>query len=97
MLAANDDSQLNVDDLIERLLEGQSINKHCRTIPMLGFFLFKVRECRPPGKLVEMSEQEMYHLCDKSKDIFLSQPMLLELKAPINICGTFKGELNWFH
>jgi hypothetical protein len=34
-----------------------------------------------------MSEQEIHLLCDKSKEIFLSQPMLLELEAPINICG----------
>ena len=43
-----------------------------------------------------MSEQEMYHLCDRSKDVFLNQPMLLELEAPINICGTFLDEFS-FH
>jgi serine/threonine-protein phosphatase PP1 catalytic subunit len=34
-----------------------------------------------------MSEQEMNFLCNKSKEIFLRQPMLLELEAPIKICG----------
>jgi serine/threonine-protein phosphatase PP1 catalytic subunit len=34
-----------------------------------------------------MSEQEINLLCNKSKEIFLSQSMLLELEAPINICG----------
>jgi Serine-threonine protein phosphatase N-terminal domain len=34
-----------------------------------------------------MGEQEMNQLCDKAKKIFLRQAMLLELEAPINICG----------
>ena len=42
-----------------------------------------------PGKLVQLHEEEMNILCDKSQDIFLKQPMLLELNAPIKICGNF--------
>ncbi len=46
-----------------------------------------MRESDPKGKLVQISEQEMNILCNKSKEIFLSQPMLLELEAPIKIFG----------
>ena len=62
MSADGNDSQLDIDNLLERLLAD-------------------------PGKPVQMSEQEMNLLCAKAKDIFLNQPMLLELKAPIKICG----------
>ncbi|KAF0988579.1 hypothetical protein HZS_2365 [Henneguya salminicola] len=31
-------------------------------------------------------------LCIKSREIFLSQPILLELEAPINICGDVHGQ-----
>lgn len=42
-----------------------------------------------PGKQVQLSEQEIRYLCVKSRQIFLSQPILLELEAPIKICGNF--------
>ena len=35
----------------------------------------------------KISEQEIMCLCLKSKEIFKNQPMLLELSAPIKICG----------
>lgn len=41
-----------------------------------------------PGKQVQLSEAEIRHLCLKSKEILLQQPNLLELDAPIKICGT---------
>lgn len=48
--------------------------------------LLEVRGCRP-GKTVQMSENEIRALCHKSREIFLSQPILLELEAPLKICG----------
>ena len=48
--------------------------------------LLEVRGCRP-GKIVQMSEGEVRGLCLKSREIFLSQPILLELEAPLKICG----------
>lgn len=42
-----------------------------------------------PGKQVQLSESEIRQLCSASKDIFLQQPNLLELEAPIKICGIF--------
>lgn len=47
-----------------------------------------VRRCRP-GKSVQMTEQEVRGLCLKSREIFLQQPILLELEAPLSICGMF--------
>lgn len=41
-----------------------------------------------PGKQVQLSESEIRQLCMQSKEIFLHQPNLLELEAPIKICGT---------
>ena len=40
-----------------------------------------------PGKQVQLSESEIRQLCLVSKEIFLRQPNLLELQAPIKICG----------
>ena len=40
-----------------------------------------------PGKTVQMTEAEVRGLCLKSREIFLQQPILLELEAPLKICG----------
>lgn len=45
-----------------------------------------VRGCRP-GKSVQMTEAEVRGLCLRSREIFLQQPILLELEAPLKICG----------
>jgi len=39
-----------------------------------------------------MSEAEVRGLCLKSREIFLQQPILLELEAPLKICGERVGE-----
>jgi len=50
--------------------------------------LVVVRGSRP-GKNVQLAENEIRGLCLKSREIFLSQPILLELEAPLKICGWF--------
>ena len=46
----------------------------------------------PPGTLVNLSEDDIRLLCMRSKPILLAQPMLLELEAPIKICGDVHGQ-----
>ena len=48
--------------------------------------LIEVRGNRP-GKTVKLQEYEIQYLCTRSREIFMSQPMLLELEAPIHVCG----------
>lgn len=44
--------------------------------------LLEVRGSRP-GKTVQLLETEIRYLCTKAREIFISQPILLELEAPI--------------
>ena len=44
---------------------------------------------KKPGKAVSLTEDDLKHLCTKSREIFITQPNLLELEAPIKICGKF--------
>lgn len=60
--------------------QNNSTNKH------FSISIQTVRRCRP-GKSVQMTEQEVRGLCLKSREIFLQQPILLELEAPLSICG----------
>ena len=46
----------------------------------------------PPGTEVNLSEELLFKIVKKSRDIFMSQPMLLEVSAPINICGDTHGQ-----
>ena len=43
-------------------------------------------------KRVNLSEAEILALCRKAREVFLSQPMLLELMAPIKIVGDIHGQ-----
>ncbi|KAI3721244.1 hypothetical protein L2E82_32250 [Cichorium intybus] len=44
------------------------------------------------GKLVQLSEAEIKQLIVASREIFINQPNLLELEAPIKICGDIHGQ-----
>ena len=42
---------------------------------------------------MQLTEQEIRQLCMTAKEIFMSQPNLLELEAPIKICGASRSVL----
>jgi serine/threonine-protein phosphatase PP1 catalytic subunit len=50
--------------------------------------LTEIRSTRH-GKQVQISETGIKQICAAAREIFLQQPNLLELEAPIKICGKF--------
>ena len=48
--------------------------------------LLDVRGARP-GKEVNLPEAQITQLVTKAKDVLMSQPVLLNLQAPIKVCG----------
>ena len=52
--------------------------------------LLQVRVSRP-GRLVHLTEKEIHFLCSTSKQIFLEQPVFLELEAPFKVAGDIHG------
>ncbi|KAJ6565936.1 serine/threonine-protein phosphatase PP2A catalytic subunit [Mycena vulgaris] len=53
--------------------------------------LLEVRGNRP-GKSVKLQEYEIQYLCAKAREIMITQPILLELEAPIKVCGDIHGQ-----
>ncbi|RZR89810.1 hypothetical protein BHM03_00017596, partial [Ensete ventricosum] len=49
------------------------------------------------GRQVKLFEAEIRQLCIEAKKVFLSQPNLLELHAPIKICGKFGSSSSLFN
>jgi serine/threonine-protein phosphatase PP1 catalytic subunit len=45
-----------------------------------------------PKKDVDLEESEIKFLISKSKKIFMSQPIFLELESPITVCGDIHGQ-----
>ncbi|ETO32393.1 Seven-like Phosphatase [Reticulomyxa filosa] len=53
--------------------------------------LLSVRQ-EKPGTLVALDESDIEAICQKSRDLFMSQPMLLELEPPLKIVGDIHGQ-----
>lgn len=47
---------------------------------------------KKPGTPIDLQANDITQLCMQARDIFLNQPMLLELGAPIKICGDTHGQ-----
>jgi serine/threonine-protein phosphatase PP1 catalytic subunit len=45
-----------------------------------------------PGKMVSIPEGQLKALGSTAKDVFLAQPALVELEAPMKICGDIHGQ-----
>lgn len=53
--------------------------------------LLDVRTAKP-GKMVKLTEQQILGLIRTAKTIFMEQPMLVEVTAPVKVCGDIHGQ-----
>ena len=49
---------------------------------------------QPPGTEVNLPEDQICKIVRAVRAIFMSQPMLIEIKAPVNICGDTHGQFS---
>lgn len=54
--------------------------------------LIKVKTRHPTAQHVQLSEESVEFLNTQSRQIFMDQPMLIELEAPLKICGDIHGQ-----
>lgn len=55
--------------------------------------LLEVRHHKP-GKMVKLQEQEILAIIKLARSVFLSQNMLVEVEAPVRICGDVHGQFS---
>ena len=53
--------------------------------------LLEVRTAKP-GKMVKLQEQDILGLIRTVKSVFMEQPMLVEVAAPVKVCGDVHGQ-----
>lgn len=63
-------------------------------IPLMFFVFSSGNSMKLVLKNIQLTEAEIRGLCVKSSEIFMSQPMLLELEAPLKICGDVHGQFS---
>jgi serine/threonine-protein phosphatase PP1 catalytic subunit len=52
------------------------------------------KELNPITQNNQLNPEEIKFLCTKSLEIFMEEPVLLEVSAPVNICGDTHGQYN---
>ncbi len=62
------------------------------SIKHLDNFIQEMKIFDKNTKQLDISEEWINFLCEKSKNIFKKQPMLIELCAPVNVCGDIHGQ-----
>lgn len=53
--------------------------------------MLEVRNSKP-GKIVKLEESVILGIIRTVKNIFMSQPMLVEVQAPLKVCGDVHGQ-----
>ena len=46
-----------------------------------------------PGTMVNLEEETITQLCMTARDVFMTQPILVEVEATIKICGDIHGQV----
>ena len=52
------------------------------------------KELNPITQNNQLTQDEIKFLCTKALEVFMEEPVLLEITAPVNICGDTHGQYN---
>ncbi|KAH7160730.1 Metallo-dependent phosphatase-like protein [Dactylonectria macrodidyma] len=89
-----EDTDPDIDDIIAQWATQANELKEENTDPDIDDIidLFIEPRGKPPGAKVEVTRNLVIYLCKKARDIFFAQPILLELMAPLKVCGDIYGQ-----
>jgi serine/threonine-protein phosphatase PP1 catalytic subunit len=60
---------------------------------LLDKFL-KLRTRHPKHQVLQLDRETVQALCDEARNVFMEQEMLLEVEAPLNLCGDVHGQFH---
>lgn len=64
----------------------------------LDALIEQIKECRNSkslqGNTCNLHENVVKYLCMTCREIFMNEPMLLQVKAPLNVCGDIHGQFS---
>ena len=75
------------------MMRGRSIDENDAWVDSIIDTMISARN-RKAGNALDLQMNDMTLLCNQAREIVLHQPMLLELGAPIKICGDIHGQYN---
>ena len=84
--------ELDIDLIIDKLLE---VRRYLIIYPLyiyIYIYMYIYIYSARPGKQVNLSEAEIRGICLTVREIFVKQPILLELEAPLKVCGDVHGQ-----
>lgn len=67
----------------------ESASEHWSAAPLIEQLL---QPRTRPGDFIPMRLSDIMMLCERARTVFQSQPVLLELDAPVNLCGDIHGQ-----
>jgi len=75
-------------------LKRRRSEEHCADLDIDSILdkLLAVRKRHPSGQIVQLGADIVQSLCARAKEVFTDQPMLLELEAPLSLCGDVHGQ-----
>jgi len=56
--------------------------------------LVRLKKRAPQGQQLFLPQEKVYQMCDRATQIFMEQAMVLELQAPLNLCGDVHGQFH---
>ena len=85
-----------IDSLVSKKRPSPPENRSIKTTRMSSFrspkSKFKSLNVTTQSEGKNLSPKDVIELCNQARDLFLKQPMLLELSAPMTVCGDLHGQ-----